>query len=341
VAEAAGVEAYLRLGQSAVLPLHHGPFRSLRNRANAPGRLSVSPGSCIFRKRKRTIPRMRLRPILFFVASALGSIAFQATVAIYPQRLQEFAWAVKWVWIGWAAIWVIWLVTHYGTLRGTPGHKPTDPIQESRQPINITVSPTISPTISPTQTTAPTIQPETKEYAEPSPKICLEPLEPAAKWVTIDEDVVWRLGKGDSEIAALILPFYLDPIQSDPVYSLEYVKAHLVFTNTSSGKKFRVPHGCWVNASLDSLEFRPGEIKYLILVIIQEYGSKLVALSTNRTKYDWSKTEGTEEFDSIPLPAENYRLEVVLIWGGGGQFKQTYSLTLDLATLTARAPLTG
>jgi pyrimidine deaminase RibD-like protein len=211
-------------------------------------------------------------------------------------------------------------------------------IGEPGQPINITVSPNISPTISPIQLNAPTTQPEPTMHTKPSPKIIIEPLEPSVRWISPDDHSVWRLGKADAQIAALILPFYLDPIQSDPIYHLEYLRAHLVFTDTSSGKKIRVSHGCWINASLDSLEFRPGETKYLILAIIKEYGSELLAVSTNRTKYDWYKTEGAEEFESVPLPVGDYRLEVVLIWGGGGQFRQTFVLTLDLANLSSQQP---
>jgi hypothetical protein len=53
-----------------------------------------------------------MRTFLFFSGSALGSVAFQASVALYPQYLQQWAWAVKWVWLTWAGIWFLWLVTH-------------------------------------------------------------------------------------------------------------------------------------------------------------------------------------------------------------------------------------
>jgi len=65
-----------------------------------------------------------MRPLLFFLAPTLGSIAFQASVALYPQTLQHYAWLVRWVWIAWAIIWLVWLVTHprfVGSLLGYSG----------------------------------------------------------------------------------------------------------------------------------------------------------------------------------------------------------------------------
>jgi hypothetical protein len=53
-----------------------------------------------------------MRTVLFFVGSTLGSIAFQVSVALYPQALQQYAWLVKWLWIAWAVIWITWLLLH-------------------------------------------------------------------------------------------------------------------------------------------------------------------------------------------------------------------------------------
>lgn len=53
-----------------------------------------------------------MRTLLFFLGSTLGSIAFQLTVALKPQSFQSYGWAVKYVWIMWALIWLIWLATH-------------------------------------------------------------------------------------------------------------------------------------------------------------------------------------------------------------------------------------
>ena len=40
-----------------------------------------------------------MRTFLFFVATALGSIVFQISVALYPQTLQHYGWLVKWLWV--------------------------------------------------------------------------------------------------------------------------------------------------------------------------------------------------------------------------------------------------
>jgi hypothetical protein len=42
----------------------------------------------------------------------VGSVAFQITVALWPDRLQKVAWLIPWTWGLWAAIWIVWLITH-------------------------------------------------------------------------------------------------------------------------------------------------------------------------------------------------------------------------------------
>ena len=50
------------------------------------------------------------------MGSTVGSVAFQLSVAIYPQHFQDYAWVVKYVWIVWAIIWAGWLLSHPGFL---------------------------------------------------------------------------------------------------------------------------------------------------------------------------------------------------------------------------------
>lgn len=53
-----------------------------------------------------------MRTFLFFAGTTLGSIALQASIALWPDQLHRLAWMVPWAWALWAVIWVAWLTTH-------------------------------------------------------------------------------------------------------------------------------------------------------------------------------------------------------------------------------------
>ena len=71
-----------------------------------------------------------MRMFLFFAGSTLGSIAFQVTVAIWPEELHKLAWVVPWVWGLWAVIWVAWLASHpsfWKPMLGAKENKASEP----------------------------------------------------------------------------------------------------------------------------------------------------------------------------------------------------------------------
>lgn len=53
-----------------------------------------------------------MRALLAFVGSVMGSVAFQLSVALWPNHLQQCAFLVKWVWIGCGLFWLAWLLSH-------------------------------------------------------------------------------------------------------------------------------------------------------------------------------------------------------------------------------------
>jgi hypothetical protein len=109
-----------------------------------------------------------MRAFLLFVVSALGSIAFQASVALYPQTLQHYAWLVRWLWIAWAAGLFIWLVTHLNFVRSLLGRSQKEPFATASAPspsveTHATISPTISPVIAPVFNYGPLASPSPPE----------------------------------------------------------------------------------------------------------------------------------------------------------------------------------
>lgn len=53
-----------------------------------------------------------MRGVLLLAGTAVGSVAFQASVALWPQYLARYAWAVKYVWMAWFVFLLSWLITH-------------------------------------------------------------------------------------------------------------------------------------------------------------------------------------------------------------------------------------
>ena len=157
----------------------------------------------------------------------------------------------------------------------------------------------------------------------------IELLDVKTSAVHLDESEIWRIGQMTGWGArAFLLPFYLDPKKSSPGVRVEYAMAHLVFVSEASVKT-RIAHGCWINASLDCTEMRPGETKYLILAIgSSDSSGPFVALSTNRTSVRWEKEAGGKAFEDFELSPGKYKVEITLIWGGDSEFRRTFELSL-------------
>jgi len=160
----------------------------------------------------------------------------------------------------------------------------------------------------------------------------IELLDVETQPIHLDESEIWRIGQAPGWGArALLLPFYLDPKRSSPGERVEYAMAHLVFVSETSART-RIAHGCWINASLDCTDMRPGETKYLILAIgsVDLTGSFLV-LSTNRTCVGWEEEAGGKAFEDFELPHGKYKVEITLIWGGNSEFRRTLELPLTIS----------
>jgi hypothetical protein len=174
----------------------------------------------------------------------------------------------------------------------------------------------------------PTSQVPFSEFREPE----IELLDVQTPAIHLDESETWRIGQMTGWGArAFLLPFYLDPKKSSPGARVEYAMAHLVFVSEDSVKT-RIAHGCWINASLDCTEMRPGETKYLILAIgSRDSSGPFVALSTNRTSVGWEEEAGGKAFEDFELSPGKYKVEIILIWGGNSEFRKVFELPLTLS----------
>jgi hypothetical protein len=175
---------------------------------------------------------------------------------------------------------------------------------------------------------APTSRVSLREFRGPH----IELLDVETRPIHLDESEIWRIGQmPGSGARALLLPFYLDPKRSSPGERVEYAMAHLVFVSESSART-RIAHGCWINASLDCTDMRPGETKYLILAIGSgDSSGPFLALSTNRTCVSWEEEAGGKAFEDFELSHGKYKVEIILIWGGNREFRKTFELPLTIS----------
>ncbi len=164
----------------------------------------------------------------------------------------------------------------------------------------------------------------------PGPQV--ELLNVETRPIHLDESEIWRIGQmTDWRARALLLPFYLDPKRSSPGERVEYAMAHMVFVSEALAKT-RIAHGCWINASLDSADIRPGETKYLILAIGSDGSSApFLALSTNRTRVGWEEEAGDKPFEDFELSPGKYKVEITLLWGGNSEFRKTFEIPLTIS----------
>jgi hypothetical protein len=76
---------------------------------------------------------------------------------------------------------------------------------------------------------------------------------------------------------------------------------------------------------------RPGDTKYLILVIGNDDSSDLFcALSTNKIRIGWEREAGDQPFNDFALPLGKYTAEITLTWGGNGEFREMFELPMTI-----------
>lgn len=78
---------------------------------------------------------------------------------------------------------------------------------------------------------------------------------------------------------------------------------------------------------------RLGETKHLILAIGSGDSSRpFLALSTNRTCVGWEKQAGGVAFEDFELSRGKYKVQIIFIWGGNSEFRETFELPLTISS---------
>ena len=95
-----------------------------------------------------------MRTLIAAIAATAGSVAFQASLALWPHTLQQYAWAVKYVWILSVVLWVLWILTHPSVRRAIAAgaNEPRTELSDK-----ITERASVSHTANPIQTANPSL----------------------------------------------------------------------------------------------------------------------------------------------------------------------------------------
>jgi len=234
-----------------------------------------------------------LRNFLWLTVSALGSLAFQLSVALWPGKLAQYAWLVKYVWMAWFVFLLSWLLTHEKVLgrkmkkfwgveddeRGQPQpFIPTIPLVENKQELNQTGFKFEQHIHSPTATPVPVPVSKPLYTPPPQPKHRIRFLGPATislnttkhnyqEWLIESEKL--------TDLQGIIVTFRNDTAM-DQVKTIPKAGAHLSFFG-KNGKEIGsgISTPCWLTREANEfeIELAPGGSSGKLLVLASLNGA--------------------------------------------------------------------
>jgi hypothetical protein len=220
-----------------------------------------------------------MRTVLFFAGSTLGSIAFQASVALYPQTLQQYAWLVRWIWVAWAAVWIIWLLTHPTFLVGLFGRQSTEhvsksdavAIKESFNPHFNQTGPSITVPI--TVNNAPPVQPSTPipdtSYRPPKPNITFLGAR-TIKLGSTNSNGVSFFQNESGAVLGVIACFRNQAKYGEQIKPIYDARSHLRFVDTEGNEiGLGVSRAFWLERTVDLVDLEPGGESACVLCLLK------------------------------------------------------------------------
>jgi hypothetical protein len=282
-----------------------------------------------------------MRTLLFFAGSTLGSIAFQASIALYPQTLQQYAWLVKWLWMAWAIIWIAWLLFHpkfLGSLFNGKAERPRDEHRDSvrikdsftqKQEFNPVFAPKIEiGTIAPTPTSPPAPQ-----SAVPPRKPNVHYKSARTCYLGIDEDVtggfILREIDHDTGASGIVVCYRNEPTAG--IRTASDVAVHLTLRD-AEGKEIGtgVSKACWLNTPKDDIDLEPDIPQHVVLLVAEK---EEVTVPWK----EWRSSVGRLEsgFYSPPRPVASIEVEIIDSRGEPLMPKLTFSVSMGAGPLAA------
>lgn len=224
-----------------------------------------------------------MRAFVAAAASTAASVAFQVSIALWPNELQHWSWAVKYLWYVSGVLWLVWIATSPAVRRvfGKIDSSGSDKL--SFPPINIApvISTTISPTISQGQANSPEVADRHAEEPEPGPN--------SLRFVQVERvrvdgfGCIWRR-REDGPVWALVGIVRNDPGERGRrTNTVRGVTAHLTYRNPDNvdERELFINFGAWIGEYTHFVSFAPGQTQSLILALVKS--KQLCALDNPHT----------------------------------------------------------
>ena len=279
-----------------------------------------------------------MRKLLYPLASVLFSVAFQVSIAIWPDQLRTYSWLVKYVWIacGLVSLLVLvqWLVSkkHKGSVAGEQPSSSTSQISVNVSP---TISPVIAPTISSGHSEFPNVMEEAlklkiKRQAEAivTPKPNIGCLKPETIEIQRDEETdVWSREPGGAGLRAVVVPFTNESRgggrRTPPAQNL---RCRLTFYRGDDVAEFkRIDYGCWLDQPFRSTSLEVDGIAYLIVLI------QMDQLACTIYNPRFSAERYLEDSTVIDLlPDGTYDLKVTVMAGEQGEYREDFGFKVKV-----------
>jgi len=234
-----------------------------------------------------------MRGVLWLAGTAVGSLAFQASVAIWPQRLAQYAWLVKYFWMAWFVFMLSWLITHERVLGrklkrlwGVEDDLPrVPPIPTPVLPPSVTENKSESNPKQELHQTGVTVEthihgigrdpvplkPPTEKFKERITNV--QCLGPKATYISAVPDrngtMKFHTSPGKTHLSALIVCFRNNAVYGKDIGPILKATVHLKFFNEHGDEIGNGISGCyWIDENSDMFDLTPGGPSGCIILLI-------------------------------------------------------------------------
>jgi hypothetical protein len=250
-------------------------------------------------------------------AATVTSVAFQASLAIWPDLLKEYTWMVKYIWGLAVALWIVTGILYF--LRAprpdlTQSQSPSSTPQALASGITFNISPTISSQINPVikqhSDLAPSVAPPLRRATTPEPNLIF--LSTRTIHVRYAEPELYSLGvfsessMSGNDPAAVVACFRNEPRDDSRVAEAAHVRAQILCRNSHGNEiGMGASRACWLEEEHDFVDIAVGESRCVMLSVF--YGGKVILLTRKRARkggYDEVSKPVVVELSEVPTELE-------------------------------------
>jgi hypothetical protein len=142
-------------------------------------------------------------------------------------------------------------------------------------------------------------------------------------------------------VPGIVLPIYHDPLASEAGAEVSLIRAHMKFTSRSLNRETIVQSGCWLENRFNWEDFPTGALKYLVLCLFMPDLRPVTLENVRDTSSHWAyRDEPQDGLNIYALTMDDYEVEICLLGGNDGRFKQVEAINLPKTELeSARASI--